>query len=343
MNDTPEPDARLIAALRHAPDADAAPPAALAQAILRSAREAVAAPAPTAAGSVVQRLRATWSWLARPPVAAGFASVMLATVVGLMWWGRPMDEGLKGAETPVVAEAPAASAAPETEMRSTMTVAARPADAGATASANPSATPPAAKIAEGAAPAAPTPARAATASPAQDAVRPLAAPTAPHPGTPADAARADEPARAVAARPAARAARAEAGAAGVAEAPATALTAAPPPALADLRSATRAEPQRFSWQLERGSLRPTKDALPAWLARADAALASPWRPAGASPPSPAPLPTSTLTVLRDGQPYAVFTLTGDTLRLAQAGSVWRTEFAPGQGEQLRAALIDALR
>jgi hypothetical protein len=33
-----------------------------------------------------------WSWLARPQVAAGFASVMAATLVGMLWWDRPMDE-----------------------------------------------------------------------------------------------------------------------------------------------------------------------------------------------------------------------------------------------------------
>ena len=36
-----------------------------------------------------------WRWLARPPVAAGFASVMAATLVGLMWWDQPMDTALR--------------------------------------------------------------------------------------------------------------------------------------------------------------------------------------------------------------------------------------------------------
>ena len=42
--------------------------------------------------SLLDRALDFWSWLARPPVAAGFASVMAATLVGMLWWDRPMDE-----------------------------------------------------------------------------------------------------------------------------------------------------------------------------------------------------------------------------------------------------------
>ena len=89
--DDPERDAWLREALRHAPDADAAPPATLSETILKQARAATAAtPAPRATSP----WSSAWAWLARPPVAAGFASVMAATLVGLMWWDRPMDEAL---------------------------------------------------------------------------------------------------------------------------------------------------------------------------------------------------------------------------------------------------------
>ena len=40
------------------------------------------------------RIAGWWSWLARPSVATGFAGVMVATLVGVMWWGRPLDEAL---------------------------------------------------------------------------------------------------------------------------------------------------------------------------------------------------------------------------------------------------------
>jgi hypothetical protein len=109
--DEPERDAWLREALRHAPDADAAPPATLSEAILKQARAATAAataPRPASPWS------AAWAWLARPPVAAGFASVMAATLVGLMWWDRPMDEAMPRPPAPELrraapTEAPAAA------------------------------------------------------------------------------------------------------------------------------------------------------------------------------------------------------------------------------------------
>lgn len=98
--DDAERDAWLSEALRHAPDAHAAPPSALSDAILRQARAATNAPRAPARSAWA----AVWAWLARPPVAAGFASVMVATLIGLMWWDQPID--------PTVARAPAAEATP---------------------------------------------------------------------------------------------------------------------------------------------------------------------------------------------------------------------------------------
>ena len=107
-----ERDAWLGEALRHAPDADAGAPPGVRDAILRQAREAAATPAPRADA---QRRNSPWSgwWLGlmQPPVAAGFASVMVATLVGVMWWGRPIDEPLREANQPDVA-APEASSTP---------------------------------------------------------------------------------------------------------------------------------------------------------------------------------------------------------------------------------------
>ncbi len=97
-----ERDAWLREALRHAPDADVAAPGELSATILRQAREAAGASITSTSGAAMRPARAArmhplmllWSWLARPPVAAGFASVMVASLVGLMWAGRPMDEAL---------------------------------------------------------------------------------------------------------------------------------------------------------------------------------------------------------------------------------------------------------
>ena len=108
----PEHDAWLREALRHAPDATAAPPLSLREAILAEARAATrTVPHSAPSISLVDRFAEFWSWLARPPVAAGFASVMAATLVGLMWWDRPMDEAMPQPRPPPVATTPAIPAA----------------------------------------------------------------------------------------------------------------------------------------------------------------------------------------------------------------------------------------
>ncbi|HEX4233931.1 MAG TPA: hypothetical protein VH041_06460 [Caldimonas sp.] len=97
MNDA-ERDAWLREALRHAPDSSALPPRDISEAILAEARAIArrkhAAPPNAARAASRHRLAALWDWLARPPVAAGFASLMAATLVGLMWWDQPIDETL---------------------------------------------------------------------------------------------------------------------------------------------------------------------------------------------------------------------------------------------------------
>jgi len=98
MNDA-DHDAWLREALRHAPDAEALPPSGVSDAILAQARAAARTAAPISLPARREAARpsafaAFWAWLARPPVAAGFASVMAATLVGLMWWDRPLDETL---------------------------------------------------------------------------------------------------------------------------------------------------------------------------------------------------------------------------------------------------------
>ena len=110
MNDA-ERDAWLREALRHAPDVDAAPPRGVSEAILLKARAAARGATPrrgTSRDASAHPLMAWWDWLARPPVAAGFASVMAATLVGLMWWDRPMDEAMPRSPARVSDRAPAA-------------------------------------------------------------------------------------------------------------------------------------------------------------------------------------------------------------------------------------------
>ncbi len=107
-------DAHLRAALRHAPDANATPPAALSAAILSQARAAATpsaltrtAPAATA-WPPLRWLLQTWWALSHPALATGLASVMVATVVGLMWWDRVPDEAGAPRELSKTKSAPSA-------------------------------------------------------------------------------------------------------------------------------------------------------------------------------------------------------------------------------------------
>ena len=101
-------DAWLSEALRHAPDADMAPPASLSEMILREAQAKAkpTAPAPRPPMPWWTRL---WVWSAKPAVGAGLASVMVASLVGVMMWDRPLQDSSPRVrvDLPVQAAAPA--------------------------------------------------------------------------------------------------------------------------------------------------------------------------------------------------------------------------------------------
>lgn len=307
-------DAWLREALRHAPDADAAPPPALSDVILRQARAAAVAdqpPAWPASPSLGARLAAAWAWLGRPPVAAGFASVMVAGVVGLMWWDRPLEESLPPRGGALPAATPAAPAAPPAP--------AAPAAPAAMASPGPTAAPapepPLAAAPAATPPRAPTPrdtergTQPRTPSPKAVARRDAAEAAAPTP--PADTAAAPPPAAlqlpapmlADAAPPGAatesesrradaaareerndrtRAVAALSKAAPAAAAPATAArreaagASMPSGPLEAMRSAIAASPERWRWQLGVGRPRAVEPMLQQWLARADASAGARW-------------------------------------------------------------------
>jgi hypothetical protein len=94
MPGEPERDPWLSEALRHAPDAGARPSAELSREILRQARAATVNARPSEERSKANAFVAAWAWLARPSAATGFAGLMAATLVGVMWWDRPLDETL---------------------------------------------------------------------------------------------------------------------------------------------------------------------------------------------------------------------------------------------------------
>ena len=106
-------DAWLSEALRHAPDADVTPPAALSDMILR---EALAKARPAAMPTTRPRLgfwSRVWVWTAQPAVGAGLASMMVASLVGVMLWDRPLEAN-SPRSLPSVAQAPVAAPAPDT-------------------------------------------------------------------------------------------------------------------------------------------------------------------------------------------------------------------------------------
>lgn len=108
-HDRLEPDPRLQAALRHAPDHDLAPPPELSAGILRAARAAVHAPAAARRGlwqTLGHHLADFWR---RPTAATGFAGVLIASLAGMLWWS---EEPPAPSPMPVPMSTPAPAAKP---------------------------------------------------------------------------------------------------------------------------------------------------------------------------------------------------------------------------------------
>lgn len=107
-----ERDAHLLAALRHAPDAQAGAPAHLGAQIVAAAHRAVAEPAPRNAPPARR-----WPWLNRLGASGALATVALAGVLGLLWRGeRPgpaVEDAPTAAPTSVPMPMPAPAAPPE--------------------------------------------------------------------------------------------------------------------------------------------------------------------------------------------------------------------------------------
>jgi hypothetical protein len=319
-------DAWLRTALRHAPDADAAPPPKLEETILRMGRAAVAPREPharplppPAAGGGDSRFASLWAWLSRPPVAAGFAVVFLSTVLGVMWLGRPVEDAMMPREETAASlppEArPAAQAAAEREGEAAgLPEAARRAADTSTKVAIAPAEPPARKGGTPAAPAAVPPAPSAQATPA--------APAA---------------AKEAAARDATSAERREAAAARSPAAAAPASAAIETPSLSNLRFEIRRRPDAWTWQRDDGEARPMDDAMLDWIVQADRTARSSWQH-GASAGAQV---TTTLRFTRDGVVRAVLRLDPAGMQLTRGG---KTESASLSRERMAAlqSSLDAL-
>ena len=353
--DGDEADAWLRAALRHAPDAEVGAPHALSAAILRQAvaatrgatTGAIRRPAPP---SVLQRLMAAWSWLAQPPVAAGFASVMVAGVIGLMWWDQPLKEALpaRAPEMSVVPLPPMATAQVESEVASKETAdsSSRAVLKRATAPAGAAATPAAQSaerrpVAPGAAlvkarPAAPMPVSEPARRESTEALADAAPSLAQAPPTPPAPLAAPTPAAAGAAAPAITADAVSKLSARPRE---MGLSAPPaPPLLAELRGAIRTEPQRWTWQRGAGVEQPMTAALRAWLDRlGDGNATDNTATASAS----ASVPATELRLLRDGQLHTTLTLGVASLRLTPADTrraPQQSALSPAAATELKTAL-----
>ncbi len=100
-------DPHLLAALRHAPDRDALPPAPVTAAILGHARQAVR-PARAAAPAWRAGLRAAFARLWQPAPLAAFGTLAMATLIGVMWGGQPVPDATPGLRPEHAAPAPSA-------------------------------------------------------------------------------------------------------------------------------------------------------------------------------------------------------------------------------------------
>jgi hypothetical protein len=370
-----ERDAWLREALRHAPDADLAPPAALSQRILREAQLKLRRAAAEPPRSTWTRL---WIWSARPAVGAGLASVMLAGVIAGMWWDRPMQENSPRATS----EPPRAEAAsPPGEERTAAAPAAPPAQLSQPAAPSPSpqaaAVDRAADAQAGAAAPAPAPRAAKSRPQAPQGAAPLrreALPGTEQPvsmplpeaapdalskaartaGTMAPAAPTGigSTAPSFAAPPRAplqtkAEATGQISAAAPAPRAAARQRASPPVAersLSALRLAISADPQPWSWQRAQAPVQPVSDALAAWLAAVDQQAAGRWSPGALGAVDPAWRP---LRLLHQGRVVHRLGLDGSLLRWesADAGAnsgaaatVWQAPLDGAQVEALRGAL-----
>ncbi|MFM2450573.1 MAG: hypothetical protein RIS44_3023 [Pseudomonadota bacterium] len=354
-------DAHLRTALRHAPDADAAPPAALSAAILSQARAAASIKQTSTQAEpwapvwqLLAWLRQGWIALSQPALAAGVASVMVASVVGVMWWDRVPED--VSAPRELSRERSTSSAQPnqkaEAAESATNEAVAAPASSipaanapGVVADANkPAVTkaPPATANQQ-------APTRVASKAPEQrrnvadaaqndnevalkapthrpeapPATAPVALPESTGPRTRADAP-APAPALAAAPTPALKASpleRESARASGIA------LGFAANTPVASLREALRDEPERWAWQKNAGTVAPVVPELPSWLGQIESATSGRWAPQLDLRATDAAQKTLlTLRWTRDGQTAYTLVLRIDGLLWQQTGaSAW---FAP---------------
>lgn len=369
-----ERDMHLREALRHAPDAQVQPPPSLSALILSEARAKARdakAPEPPAR----HPLLALWDWLARPSVAAGFAGLMVATLVGVMWWDQPMNEALPQRPAPAAAPAvtappvaapPVASApeapppAPAAEAESRAPEPPRAALRKAAPEAGKATVAPAKPAAPAPPPAAPAPttrdelaadAKAGLAPPVRESS--IAALSLPPPVVPAPPAQAAAPAVTAGALAKSKSTDESESKRARSMAPAGGALgyAAPQAELSDsrvkqdvqarttlvrLRAAIAADPTHWAWQRGDGTAQSMNDAVYAWLAQLDNATGSRWQPRASR--ETGALLGRELRLLHDGRLEHSLRLTEHGVLWEQGQSAWQVNAPADQISALQSAL-----
>ena len=364
----PDRDDYLREALRHAPDAQVQPPTALSALILNEARTK-ARDAKPPARPARSPLLGLWDWLARPSVAAGFAGLMAATLVGVMWWDQPMNEALPRPPTPATAAAPVLA----TPQATPSTTATQPPTPALTAEAERAAPEPPrlalrkpapaadkAEVAKAPAAAAPTAQRAeTTAGPAQAARG--AAPSAilapvplPPPAAPPAAAEMAIGGATADVLPKLKSAEEAKRQSGAVAADSLSSKAAPKAelnearmriaqsaetravAMGGLRAAIAAEPARWTWQRGSDPAQNMNDAVYAWLAQLNAATGTDWQPR-AERETATPLGRE-LRLMRDGRLMHSLRLTERGVLWEQGQGAWQVELPASTLTPLQTAL-----
>lgn len=332
-----ERDPHLLAALRHAPDRDALPPPELSARILAAARDAVR---PLPAASPWSRFA---NWLTQPQVGAAFATLALATLLGVMWGTHePPEPASAPAATPLASEHLAAPTAPAPSVPAQPPVPTVPLEPPVTAPAgraeSRTAAPSERRLAQAreAAAKAKTPAALPPAD-ASVATTDAAPPASPQPTAPAPPAMTTAPAlRAEAARRTRDESADRTPATNEAGALADSRPAAPPtlslaarPPVDPLQAFDATGPQVWTWSGHalKGE-RPHGEAQRALWSALRAATQNRWLPAAAPLATPVPW-----LVLQQGSQRITFWLADGTLYLVDAqGRTWR---APISAEQAR--------
>ena len=338
-----ERDAWLAEALRHAPDAGADASDALSEAILREARSAPAMATGRGQRGHWQGLLSAWRWLARPPVAAGFAGVMMATLIGLMWRDLPLGDAVPPSPVRSVTSAPPATA----PARNADTAPDSASDGAAPAVSLPARPPRLRERTKAPVDMKGTPSTEAAVAAAPAEPRSTWPETAPAAGP---SARADEPARERADADAGKAVRAvpanaggpSANALGALQSGASGMVARSQPAqagsapLAGVLADIARAPDRWRWQRGGADTHAMSPGLQRWLAQLDRAAASHWAVVAGRAPRDGPV---ALRLWRDGAPQAALGFDDATVWVQISGTPASTTAAA----TLHDAAIEALQ